>query len=124
MIPISHTSDLVKVSKYEKISEVPLKKGWVEQPGFAYFHCFGLDYEEFDSGPGTFSTAIIEWPNGQIENVPAHSIKFVKEGHTPISPEDAQRAIAALNHILKNATTNLGEALIRRILEQHAGGPS
>lgn len=30
------------------------------------FHGFGVDFEEFDNGPGNFSTAIIERDNGTI----------------------------------------------------------
>ena len=46
--------------------------------GEATFHQFGVNYEEFDSGAGNFSTAIIELDDGTIENVPVETIKFIK----------------------------------------------
>lgn len=51
------------------------------EKGEAIFHQFGCDYQEFETGAGNFSTAIIERPDGQVENVPAEFIKFMdREG--------------------------------------------
>lgn len=43
----------------------------------AIWHQWGCNYEEFDSGPGNYSTAIIELPDGTIKNVPADDIRFL-----------------------------------------------
>jgi hypothetical protein len=51
--------------KYERTSK-----------GDAIFHEFGVDYEEFETGPGNFSTAIIELPDGSVKNIPVDQIKF------------------------------------------------
>lgn len=40
---------------------------------------FGVDYEEFDSGAGNFSTAIIKLDDGSIKNIPCEHIKFMIE---------------------------------------------
>ena len=45
--------------------------------GTVKFHQFGMDYEEFETGPGNFSTAIVECDDGTVKNVPADLIKFV-----------------------------------------------
>jgi hypothetical protein len=45
--------------------------------GTGSFHQWGADYEEFDSGPGNFSTAIVEMPDGSVKNVPVELIIFV-----------------------------------------------
>lgn len=45
--------------------------------GEALFHQFGVGYEEFESGPGNFTTAIVEWPDGRVESVPAAHVQFV-----------------------------------------------
>ncbi len=45
---------------------------WLE----GVFHQWGMDYEEFESGPGNFSTAIVELPDGTVENVPAGNVQF------------------------------------------------
>ena len=35
--------------------------------GRGEFHQWGVDYEEFESGPGMYSTAIVEMPDGTIK---------------------------------------------------------
>jgi len=44
--------------------------------GNGYFHQFGVDYEEFETGPGNYSTAIVEMPDGTVKNVPVKLIEF------------------------------------------------
>lgn len=41
------------------------------------FLAFGVDYEEFEDGPGNFSTAIVEQVDGNLENVYINQIKFL-----------------------------------------------
>ena len=64
----------VQVYKYER------KQGNIHfdkvENGTAIFHGFGVDYEEFETGPGNFSTAIIERDDGSVENVPVELIRF------------------------------------------------
>lgn len=43
----------------------------------AKFHQFGTDFEEFESGAGNFSVAIIEKDNGEVTSVPVHHIRFL-----------------------------------------------
>ncbi len=65
----------VKVFKYEKkAGDTFMTK---VEDGEAEFHQWGMDYEEFDSGAGNFSTAIIERVDGKVENVPAEMIEFM-----------------------------------------------
>lgn len=45
--------------------------------GEAIFHQFGLGCEETDQGPINFSTAIIEKPDGTVENIPVELIRFI-----------------------------------------------
>lgn len=52
---------------------------WALQPvGEAVFHQFGVDYEEFETGPGNYSTGIVEWPDGKVEGIPVHHLQFVE----------------------------------------------
>ena len=46
--------------------------------GEAFFHQWGVDYEEFEAGPGNYSTAIIEREDGTVENVPVEMIQFIE----------------------------------------------
>ena len=61
----------VIVSRYKGLNQY-------EEIGKAKFHCYGVDYEELQNGPAHFSTAIIEWPDGRVENLPVHLIRFIK----------------------------------------------
>jgi hypothetical protein len=58
----------------------------LEPQGEALFHQFGVGYEEFESGPGNFTTAIVEWPDGRIESVVVDHVRFVtpRTGMTPV----------------------------------------
>lgn len=51
--------------------------GWVDDVT-ATFHQFGVSYEEFESGPGNYSTAIIELADGTVQCVLAERIKFLE----------------------------------------------
>lgn len=44
--------------------------------GEGWFHKWGVDYEEFETGPRNFTTAIVERDDGTIETPPANMIKF------------------------------------------------
>lgn len=73
----------VKVYKYEKREEksekYPHGRTYFEkvQDGEGLFHVWGSDYEEFDAGPGNFTTAVIERADGKIETPPANMIEFI-----------------------------------------------
>ena len=49
----------------------------LEEQGEALFHAWGVNYEEFETGAGNFSTAIIELEDGTVKNIPAEHIRFV-----------------------------------------------
>ncbi len=68
----------VQVSRWAKDPEsgnygyVPTEHGW--------FHGWGVNYEEFENGPGNYSVAIVEFADGKVETfVPAH-IRFTDGG--------------------------------------------
>jgi hypothetical protein len=69
----------VMVSEHKKQSS----GAWeLEERGEALFHQFGVDYEEFESGSGNFTTAVIEWDGGKVENVPVHLVRFLDSPFT------------------------------------------
>ncbi|WP_312998282.1 hypothetical protein [Leclercia sp.] len=41
------------------------------------FHQWGSDFEEFETGPGNVTVAIVEFPDGTVETFPPHNIKFL-----------------------------------------------
>lgn len=57
----------------------PDTRNWEPAEFEAVFHAWGCNYEEFENGPGNYSTAIVERADGSVENVPTHMIKFIKE---------------------------------------------
>ena len=63
----------VTVFEYKRIPSRGLEK--VEKCE-GTFHEFGVAYEEFESGAGNYSTAIIELKNGDILNHPVELIRF------------------------------------------------
>jgi len=54
-----------------------IKKNEKVEKRTGIFHEFGCNYEEFETGAGNYSTAIIEYKNGEIENVPVDLIQFI-----------------------------------------------
>jgi len=65
-----------KVRVFE-MKQIDNRRTKVQRNEIALFHQFGCDYEEFETGPGNFSTAIIEFKDGTVENVPASFIQFL-----------------------------------------------
>lgn len=66
------------VSKPNPANPTGGRQIWVREViGQALFHQFGVDYEEFEAGPGNFTAAVIEWPEGQVELVRADRIRFL-----------------------------------------------
>lgn len=44
------------------------------------FHGFGTNFEEFESGPGLFPIAIIEFPGGDVRSIDIDCIRFANPG--------------------------------------------
>lgn len=42
----------------------------------AKFHQWGAEYEEFDTGPGNYTVAIVELEDGTIKTIPPNWVKF------------------------------------------------
>lgn len=77
----TNTPRTVRVESFEKI---PGTKDWhMVDKGLAVFHGFSMDHEDYESGPGHFPVAIVEFPDGHIETHRVERIKFIK-------PEAAQ----------------------------------
>lgn len=47
---------------------------------FGMFHRWGSQYEEFDLGPGNFTTALVEAENGKVYECVADSVQFLDRG--------------------------------------------
>lgn len=48
-----------------------------DYPNEGIFHQWGNSFEEFENGPGNYSIAIIELPNGEVIEVLPSKIKFI-----------------------------------------------
>ncbi len=44
------------------------------------FHCWGVNYQEFEDGPGNFTTALIEADVGTLYDCEAGSVQFLDRG--------------------------------------------
>jgi hypothetical protein len=49
----------------------------IKEVGIGDFHCWGNGYEEFESGPGNYTTAIVEMSDGTILTPLPTDIKFL-----------------------------------------------
>jgi len=98
------------------------KRTYFKTPvGTAFFHKWGVGYEEFESGPGNYSAAIVEHEDGQIETVPADLIKFDNEDHSGtwvlhiLGPDDVIQypdeltALREANKLNKGLVAAMGE---------------
>lgn len=69
----------VSVVLPEDQREGPEDKGNFIKEGVGRFHCWGSNYEEFESGPGNFTVAVVEdQESGQVHLVHPEDIKFIK----------------------------------------------
>ncbi|MFV0422146.1 hypothetical protein [Oleidesulfovibrio sp.] len=41
------------------------------------FHCWGAEFEEFESGPGNYTVAVVEHSDGTVKLYPPEAIRFV-----------------------------------------------
>jgi hypothetical protein len=65
------------VEFYKYVRDDNTKKYDLVKEGEAKFHQFGCNYEEFESGAGNYTTAVIELEDGSIKNIPVELIKFL-----------------------------------------------
>lgn len=49
----------------------------LEEKGEALFLQWGINYEELETGVGSFSTAIIELGDGTVKNISAEHVRFI-----------------------------------------------
>ncbi len=64
----------VVVYKWQQIEGSPKFEKVLD--GHGMFHQFGSDYEEFETGPGNFTTAVVEMSDGSVKNVPVEMVVF------------------------------------------------
>lgn len=55
----------------------PPNRRWEEYELLGVFHEWGVDYEEFDTGPGNFSVGIVELTDGRVEGFRPELIRFI-----------------------------------------------
>jgi len=67
----------VEFFEYVKNERGTFVKGPMQE---GIFHQFGCNFEEFESGPGNYTTAIIELDDGTVKSVPVQNIKFLSDG--------------------------------------------
>ncbi|HEN8710601.1 TPA: hypothetical protein U8203_000244 [Pseudomonas putida] len=63
----------------------------IEDAAEGKFHGWGVEYEEFESGPGNYSVAIVEMADGTVQTLMPWAIRF-------LDGEDAKQQ--ALNDFL------------------------
>lgn len=62
---------------------------WEKQEfSLGYFHTWGINYEEFENGPGHYTVGIVELPNGRIIMPAANNITFIDRFDTESDDEE------------------------------------
>ncbi len=93
---------------------------WVKKPGeskpvkttgVGIFHLFGINYKEFETGPGIYTTAVIETENGSLKNIPVEHCRFIemvklKVGEKPYPFSGGFEAPLLKNVSLENRINN------------------
>ena len=54
----------------------------LEEAAEGKFHGWGVEYEEFESGPGNYSVAIVEMADGTIQTLMPWAIRFLDSDDT------------------------------------------
>lgn len=69
----------IQVFNEQRIVPQPAKPPYYEKvPTFqGLFHSWGVCYEEFSDGPGNYTVAIVELPDGSIITPAADLVKFL-----------------------------------------------
>lgn len=90
----------------------------------ARFHQFGVDYEEFENGVGNYTTAVIEWPDGRVESVPADHVRFLPDAvEEPTQPElDAFLLRAGFPHGWENLESSARKMVRHAVTELNRKG--
>ena len=85
----------VAILKWEKLPGPPTEKGvygFVDTGEVGLFHQWGSAYEEFESGPGNYTTAIVEMPDRKVLELSPKEIRFLEppEDHEVRSEKGVQ----------------------------------
>lgn len=64
-----------KIITYEYNGNIRNKR---EKVVHGVFHQWGVDYEEFENGPGNYSVGIVELEDGSVQRFIPENIKFVE----------------------------------------------
>jgi len=64
----------VNILQWKRLESGALEKASGE---VGYFHEWGTDFEEFESGPAQFTVAIVEKKDGSVVMVAADMIQFI-----------------------------------------------
>jgi len=70
--------EMRKVKYYDSLAiNRETSKYEMKELGEAWFHQFGVEFEEFENNAGNYTTAVIELPDGRVLNHPVAGIKFI-----------------------------------------------
>ncbi|MBD1601951.1 hypothetical protein [Pseudomonas typographi] len=68
----------------------------IEDAAEGKFHGWGVEYEEFENGPGNYTVAIVEMPDGTVQTLVPWLIRF-------LDSDDAEQQ--ALDDFISNPIT-------------------
>lgn len=104
------------------------KPAVTKEIGIGNFHCWGSAFEEYEAGPGNYTIAIVEMPNGEILKVDPVDVKFIQHHYDLylLSREDGvgydeyrAKLVAAESELEARKIANIIIADEGRIWEDH-----
>lgn len=81
------------VMTMEGLHDDPGRRTGIEDAAEGKFHGWGVEYEEFETGPANYSVAIVEMADGTIQTLMPWAIRF-------LDSDDAEQQ--ALNDFISN----------------------
>ena len=63
---------------------------WVQFPVVGFFHCWGVDYEELEGGPGNHTVAIVEDDEGLVHKLDPADMEFTDRPDPRKDPTHAE----------------------------------
>ena len=72
----------VECRKFEYIVDERRIRTEVESKVTGTFLGWGNEYEEFDGGPGNYTVAIVEMPDGKVDTFMPRHVRFLPESTT------------------------------------------
>lgn len=93
----------VTIFKWIQSDETKFDSHWNKiEDGQGIFHKFGVDFTVGETGPGMFTTAIVEMADGEIRNLEVSLVRFDDVDREDKSVEETTEVLEDQDHLLND----------------------